>query len=131
MSFAHAQQLDTYKKNQFYTADKGTLLLMLYQGAVDFLKRARTHLEMGQIADKGLYISKAHAIIAELLNSLDSERGGELAQSLASLYGFMLDHLMDAHMKNEVKPIDEVIGLLETLKAGWEGAVVQARKEGL
>lgn len=131
MSSAHAQQLDAYRKNQFYTADRGTLLLMLYQGAIDFLSRARMHLENGQMADKGRYLAKAHAIIAELLNSLDGERGGALAQSLAALYGFMLDHLISAHMKNDLKAIDEVIGLLSTLKEAWEGAVVQARKEGL
>lgn len=131
MSLSQAQQLDTYKKNQVFTADRGTLLLMLYQGAIDFLKRARTHLDMGEIAEKGACISKAYAIVAELLNSLDGEIGGDLARNLASLYGFMMDQLMNAHLRNEAKPIEDVIGLLSTLKEGWEGAVAQARKEGL
>jgi flagellar protein FliS len=131
MSFSYAQQLDAYKKNQFFTADRGTLLLMLYQGAIDFLNRAKSHLETGEIADKGRCISKAHAIIAELLNSLDGDVGGDLARNLAALYGFMMDHLMNAHLRNEAKPIEEVIGLLSTLKEGWEAAVAQARKEGL
>jgi flagellar protein FliS len=131
MSVAYAQQLDTYKRNQFYTADRGTLLLMLYQGAIDFLRRAKGHLENGQIADKGVYISKAHAIIAELLNSLDVEAGGDLSRSLGSLYGFMLDQLLEAHVGNKTKPIDDVISLLSTLKEGWEGAVAQVRKERL
>ncbi len=131
MSLSHAQQLDAYRKNQFFTADKGTLLLMLYQGAIDFLKRAKAHLEAGEIADKGLCISKAHAIIAELLSSLDREIGGDLARNLAALYGFMMDQLMSAHLRNESKPIEDVIRLLSTLKEGWEGAVAQARKEGV
>ena len=131
MSLGYAQQLDTYKRNQFYTADKGTLLLMLYQGAIDFLKCAKGHIEMGQIADKGVYLSKAHAIIAELLNSLDVEVGGDLPRSLGLLYGFMMDQLMDAHLGNKVQPLDDVISLLSTLKDGWEGAVAQARRENL
>ena len=49
MSLAYSQQLETYKTNQFYTADRGTLLLMLYQGAMDFLKRAKVHLDQGQV----------------------------------------------------------------------------------
>jgi flagellar protein FliS len=112
MSLANAQQLDTYKRNQFYTADKGTLLLMLYEGAIDFLHCAREHMEAGQMADKGLYISKAHAIIAELLSSLDLEVGGELPRSLRALYGFMMDQLMDAHLGNKLQPIEDVIRLL-------------------
>jgi flagellar protein FliS len=130
MVLSHALQLDAYKKNQFYTADKGTLLLMLYQGAIDFLRRAKGHIEKGQIGDKGIYLSKAHAIIAELLSSLDSQAGGDLARSLEALYRFMMDQLMDAHLSNDVKAIDDVLSLLSTLKEGWEGAVAQARKEG-
>jgi flagellar protein FliS len=128
MSPAYAQQLDIYKKNQFYTADKGTLLLLLYQGAIDFLRRAKGHLERGEIAEKGIYISKAHAVVAELLNSLDVKAGGDLGRSLESLYGFMLDQLMDAHLENNVKPIDDVISLLSTLNEAWEAAVAQVRK---
>jgi len=131
MTPAYAPQLDTYKKNQFYTADKGTLLLMLYQGAIDFLRRAKGHIERGEIADKGIYISKAHAVIAELLNSLDVKAGGDLSRSLAPLYGFMMDQLMDAHLGNTVKPIDDVISLLSTLNEAWEAAVAQARKDNL
>ncbi len=131
MSFANAHQLETYKRNQVFTADKGTLLLMLYEGAIDFLKLAKEHMETGQISAKGLYISKAHAVIAELSSTLDLEVGGDLPRSLRSLYEFMMDQLMDAHLNNKVQPIDEVIRLLSTLKQGWEGAVAQTRREAL
>lgn len=126
----HAQ-LDVYKKNHFYTVDRGTRLLMLYQGAIDFLKRAKDHLEKGEIAEKGVCISKAHAIISEFLSSLNVEVGGEVARNLERLYRFMLDQLMEAHLSNEVQPLDTVIRLLSTLKEGWEGAVATVRKEGL
>lgn len=131
MSLAYSQQLETYKANQFYTADRGTLLLMLYQGAMDFLKRAKAHLEQGQIAEKGMCISKAHAVIAELLSTLDYEVGGDLAHSLEALYRFMMDQLLEAHLGNKIKPIDDVLSILSTLKDGWEQAVAQARKESL
>jgi len=131
MSFGPAQQLDIYKKNQFYTADKPTLLLMLYQGAIDFLLRAKDHLEKGQVAEKGACIAKAHAIIAELSTSLDIGLGGELARSLEGLYRFMMEHLMHAHASNDNKAINEVLALLRTLQEAWEGAVAQVRAQGL
>ena len=104
---------------------------MLYQGAIDFLKCAREHLEKGEMADKGVYISKAHAIITEFLCSLNVDVGGDVARNLEKLYRFMLDQLMEAHLGNDSKPLDTVIHLLSTLKEGWEGAVAQVRKEGL
>lgn len=131
MSLAYSQQLETYKTNQIYTADRGTLLLMLYQGAMDSLKRAKAHLEQGQIAEKGMCISKAHAVIAELLSTLDYGVGGDLAHSLEALYRFMMDQLLEAHLGNKIKPIDDVLSILSTLKDGWEKAVAQARKESL
>lgn len=124
-------QADAYRKNHFYTVDRGTLLLMLYQGAIDFLKRAKDHLETGDIAEKGRCISKAHAIVSEFLGSLNVEVGGDVARNLEKLYRFMLDQLMEAHLGNDPKPLDTVIGLLGTLKEGWEVAVGKVRKEGL
>lgn len=130
MTFASVQHLNTYKENQFYTADKPTLMLMLYQGAIDFLNRAKVHLSKGQVAEKGIYISKAHAIIAELLASLDFAAGGELARSLEALYRFMMDHLMLAHRSNDAQAINDVLAMLRTLQEAWQGAVAQTRANG-
>ncbi len=130
MSLTSAR-VDAYRRNKFYTADRGTLLLMLYQGAVQFLKRAKEHLQKGEIAEKGVYISKAHAIVSEFVCTLDSSAGSDLARGLQSLYNFVLDRLMSAHLGNDIKALDEALSILETLKEGWEGAVVTARREGL
>ena len=124
-------QIDAYKKNHVYTVDRGSILLMLYQGAIDFVKCAKEHLEKGEMAEKGAYLSKAHAIITEFLCSLNVDVGGDVARNLEKLYRFMLDQLMEAHLGNDSKPLDTVIHLLSTLKVGWEGAVAQVRKEGL
>lgn len=130
MSIGHQAQVDAYRKNHFYTVDRGSILLMLYQGAIDFVKQAKEHLEKGEMADKGMYISKAHAIITEFRCSLNVEVGGDVARNLEKLYQFMLDQLMEAHLGNDIKPLVTVINLLSTLKEGWEGAIAQVRKEG-
>lgn len=131
MTTGYQAQVDVYRKNHFYTVDRGTLLLMLYQGAIDFLKQAKSHLEQGDLAQKGAYISKAHAIVSEFLCSLNVEAGGEVARNLERLYRFMLDQLMEAHLGNDSAALDSVLSLLSTLKDGWERAVAEVRKEGL
>jgi flagellar protein FliS len=131
MNLAYQPQVDTYKRNQVYTADRGTVLLMLYQGAIDFLKKAKERLGEGDLAGKGTYISKTHAIISEFIGSLNHDVGGELSHKLEDLYRFMLDQLMRAHVGNDSKPLDDVIDLLETLQQGWQQAVPQARQEGV
>jgi len=131
MNVAYQPQIQTYKRNQFYTADRGTVLLMLYRGAIDFLKQAKERMEQNDVAGKGMFISKAHAIISEFITSLNHEVGGEFSRRLEDLYRFMLDQLLGAHVGNDPKPIDDVIGLLEGLEQAWQQAVTKARQEGI
>ena len=122
-----ARYLQYYREQQIQTADRGTILVMLYQGAIDFVRRAVSAKEKGDIAEKGLCILKAHAIISELHATLDLETGGELAETLESLYVYMLDQITIANFNNDPKPLHEIISLLTTLKEGWEGAVAAER----
>jgi flagellar secretion chaperone FliS len=131
MNTAYQPQVAAYRRNQFYTADRGTVLLMLYQGAIDYLKKARERLDAHDVAGKGTFISKAHAIISEFITSLNHDVGGDVSRNLEDLYRFMLDQLMQAHVGNDARPLDNVIGLLAGLEQTWEQAIIKARQEGV
>jgi flagellar secretion chaperone FliS len=122
------RQLQVYKDNQISTADPGTILLMLYEGAIDALKRASQHLAANDMAEKGRYILRAHDIITQFIVSLDYDVGGELARNLEGLYRYMLEQILVANVENDPGRLAEVISLLCTLKDGWESAVVAQRK---
>jgi flagellar protein FliS len=124
-----ARQLQAYKNNQIVTADPGTILILLYEGAIEALKRADAYMTAGDMAEKGKQILKANDIINEFIASLNFEIGGELAQNLESLYRFMLDQILLANMHNDPKPLSTVVALLSTLKSGWEEAVASQRKQ--
>jgi flagellar protein FliS len=122
------RQLQTYKENQITTTDPGTVLLLLYQGAIDALNRANAFMAAGNMADKGKQILKANDIINQFIASLDFEVGGDLAHNLDGLYRFMLDQILVANARNDPQPIATVVSLLSTLKSGWEEAVASQRK---
>ncbi len=125
------RQLQVYKDNQISTADPGTILLMLYEGAIDALKRATQHLAAGNMAEKGRYILRAHDIITQFVVSLNYDVGGELARNLEGLYRYMLDQILVANVENDCRPLERVVALLSTLKDGWESAVVAQRKRAV
>jgi flagellar secretion chaperone FliS len=125
---SNLRQLEVYKENQIATADPGTILLMLYEGAIDSLKRANGYLATGNMAEKGKCILRAHDIITQFVASLDYDIGGELAHNLEGLYRFMLDQILLANVENDSSRLQQVILLLSTLKDGWESAVVAQRK---
>lgn len=112
-----AQSLET----EVAAASPHRLILMLYDGAIKAVNMAKAYMQNGQIAEKGAAISKAIAIIDEGLRlSLDKERGGELVHNLDALYAYMTQQLLLANIHNQVDTLDEVCGLLASLKEAWE-----------
>jgi flagellar protein FliS len=74
-----------------------------------------------EIPLKGKAISHAIRIIDEGLKaSLDKNAGGDLAQDLSALYGYMCQRLLIANLKNDPAALDEVTELLSGLKEAWE-----------
>jgi flagellar protein FliS len=123
----NVRQLQVYKQNQITTADPGTILILLYQGAIDALKRAAEHLAAGNACEKGKYILQANDIITQFIQSLDHDIGGEMARNLEGLYRYMLDQILLANVNNDPEPLHSIVALLTTLKEGWEAAVVAQR----
>ena len=109
-----------YFQTQVNTTTQGDLLIMLYDGAIKFLKLAIQELQAENHAAKGQYINRAQDIINELNAVLDMEAGGEIAQNLRNLYGFMGRHLRQANVKRDPQMIEEVIHLLEELNQSWK-----------
>ena len=91
---------------------------------------ARRHLAGGQVAARGMAISKAIAIIENGLKaSLDMKSGGELAERLAGLYDYMRLQLLQANLKSIERPLVEVHQLLGELKDAW-AQVGESRQAG-
>ena len=113
-------QASLYKETSVTTQGKGRLLVMLYDGAIKFMKLAIMELEAGNNEAKGQYINKALGIIEELNAVLDTDAGGEIAVNLRELYMFMRNHLSQANTKRNAQMIREVISLMEELNQGWK-----------
>jgi flagellar protein FliS len=110
---------NTYQETAVSTQSRGRLVVMLYDGAIRFLRQAITDIERCDYAAKGKHINKAQAILFELNTVLDMEQGGQIASNLRSLYNFMHRHLTEANFKKDPQRIHEVIGILEELNQSW------------
>jgi flagellar secretion chaperone FliS len=109
-----------YKENTVATQSKGRLVVLLYEGAIRYLKQAQRELEAGDLAAKGKSINKALAILNELDLCLNMEDGGEIAQNLRSIYQFLVRHLSEANIERNPTPIQDAIDCLESLNEGWK-----------
>lgn len=96
------------------------LIALLFQGARQAIARARLHMQTGNVGPRGESISKAIRIIeGGLQASLNMEVGGEIAQRLNALYGYMARRLFEANVKRSEDMLIEVDRLLATLESSW------------
>jgi flagellar protein FliS len=88
------------------------------------MARIEGNLPLSEIKTKCTALNKAVRLIIQLNESLDMERGREIAQNLRSLYDYMLNRLTLANASNDPK-IGEIINLVQTIKTGWDKIVDQ------
>lgn len=104
------------------SASPHKLIQMLMQGCLQRLAEAKGALQRKDVPAKGLAISKAIDIIGGLQSSLNKEvAGSTLPQQLDSLYEYMQRRLLEANISNDPAMLDEVAGLMRTVKEGWDG----------
>lgn len=121
--------LRSYKTSRANTASREDLLILLYEGAIRFLERSITEFDAKNLGEHKMFLRRGLAIIAELQSTLNFDKGGDLAVQLFDLYGFMIDQLTQANVKQDTSPIRVVITNMNTLLEGWRDAVRQVKQE--
>lgn len=124
----------SYRQVATHTASPGQLVLMLYEGAIRFLERARDGFDVEDPVDSVAAINnnilRAQEIIRELDFSLNIDAGGNLALELRRLYDYFDRTLTGSNQRKEVQGIVEVIARITTLRDAW-AAMLKARDEGV
>lgn len=119
MNIAYAQNAYTQVRVKTSTTPVD-LVIMLYDGAIEYLQKAIFFLNNKNIERKIYYISKTMAIIEELLSSLNMEAGGEVAINLRDLYVYMLKELVLANARNDVEKMKHIESLLAEIRSAWK-----------
>ncbi|ALB67297.1 flagellar export chaperone FliS [Cronobacter dublinensis] len=103
------------------SASPHQLVVMLFDGALSALVRARLFIEQGDTQAKGQALTKAINIIDNGLKAgLNMDIGGDLPQNLASLYEYMVRRLLHANLRNDVDAITEVETLMTNIADAWK-----------
>jgi flagellar secretion chaperone FliS len=121
--------LKQYQQSAVTTASPEQILIMLYDGAIQFLNKAKKGIEERNIEEVHNNIMRAERIILEFINTLDMDLGGEVAQNLLKLYKYLNRRLIQANIKKDIAILDEVLDHLKDLKQTWEQAIRIAARE--
>ncbi len=124
-----------YKKNKVITASGVELIVQLYDEAIKNIQiasavmRGNSKLTYEEIKRKSKAITKSLNIVTGLADSLDMDKGGEIAVNLGKLYEFVNMRLLNANVNNDPVMLDEALRILNELREAWVGILKQGSKE--
>ncbi|WKC79927.1 flagellar export chaperone FliS [Borreliella tanukii] len=117
-----------YKQTQINTSNPLSILIMLYDKAIQDLKVAKELIQDENWQNRikaNEKIFHAQEIITELMSTLNFEQGGNISTNLLSIYSFLNKELENVLLKKEIHKIDNVIKQLQILSFTWK----QLKKE--
>ncbi len=127
----NARTRNRYLEESVSTASPAILLVRLYDRLVLDLERGEQAVAAGDRAAANEELCHAQRIISELHATLDTSvwSGGE---SLAQLYVWCLEQLVQANVAQDAPRVAAVRELLEPLREAWQEAArsVQAQPAG-
>ena len=112
---------NAYKQNSVTTASPGELTLMLYNGCLKFLNKAKLAIQDNNIQEKNTNLIKAQAIISELMATLNMDI--EVSKNMLALYEYMNRRLVEANIQKDVSIIEEVEGLVTEFRDTWKEVI--------
>ncbi len=116
-----------YFEQKIMTASPEELTLMLYEGAIKFIKQAKLFNEENLIEKTSNAILRVEAIYSELRATLDTDY--EISNELDRLYEYVLYRLMEANIQKDNEILDEVLEMSIEFRDTWKEAMELAKKE--
>ncbi len=117
---------EAYQKVSTMGMTQLDLILAVYRGTIGFLEQAKTAFDQEKFDAGRTACDRARKCVVHLYTTLDMEKGQEIARHLASLYAYSIEQLDLAVASKSIKRLNDIIGVMKTLKEGWEG--LQARQ---
>jgi len=112
--------INAYTQNAARIESPEKLVQMLFEGVLRFTAQAKKAIEDGDIEKRVYWINRTIDIFAELINSLNYEKGGQVAEYLNGLYSHQIFLLSSANLENTTKPLETVITVTKGLIDAWK-----------
>ncbi|WP_312109731.1 flagellar export chaperone FliS [Brevibacillus reuszeri] len=118
----------TYQSNQVTTATPADLTLMLYNGALKFLKQGKAALEEKDMVKAHEASLKVQNILYELMSTLNKDY--DISKEFSKLYEYMLQRTIEANMRKDIEILLEVEDLFVQFRDTWKEAMQLAKRQG-
>jgi flagellar protein FliS len=117
------KDIKQYQANNINTATPEKLMILLFDGAIQFLIKAKTAIAENNFQERSTNIDGARKIIRELMRTIDLENGNDVSKQLFRLYNRMAMNLIKANVQRNTDKINEVIEDLTNIRWGFQKAI--------
>lgn len=112
-----------YQASNVNTATPEKLMILLFDGALQFLQKAKTAIAEKNFKERSENIDGARKIIRELMRTIDLENGNDVSKQLFKLYNKMAMNLIKANVQRNANLIDSVIEDISNIRWGFQKAI--------
>lgn len=112
-----------YQASNVNTATPEKLMIMMFDGALQFLQKAKIAIAEGNLKERSINIDGARKIIRELMRTIDLENGNDVSKQLFKLYNKMAMNLIKANVQRNAALIDVVIEDVLNIRWGFQKAI--------
>ena len=109
-----------YLQQMVETATPVQLIGLLFRRGGELMDEAEQALKARDFERANEALTKAQKVVAELIGSLDMEKGGEIAFNLHRLYTFVWERLLHANLRKSVEPLQDAKQVWSQLCELWE-----------
>jgi len=111
---------NSYLQQMVETATPVQLIGLLFRRGSELMDEAEQALTEQDFERANEALTKAQKVVAELISSLDMEKGGEIAVNLHRLYTFVWERLLHANLRKSIEPLQDAKQIWEQLRQLWE-----------
>ena len=120
---------ERYLETAVETASPARLIVMLYDGAIRFINEAAYAMQQRDYETQNAKLQRAQKILAELISSLDFDKGGEIAENLFRLYTYMYNQLVEANINDSRDRLEHEVHLLSELREAWDTIATESETQ--
>ena len=113
-----------YQDSAIQGASPIELVVLLFDSAIDDMRRALTAMHGGDVEARSAQIGHAMMVLQQLQGTLDFERGGEAARQFEQFYNLVRAKLLEAQIRGSSDLMQQQIRSMSEVRNCW----VEARR---
>jgi flagellar secretion chaperone FliS len=115
----------TYRENAVRGATPLELVVILFDAALDDMRRAASAAKASDIEERAAAVRHAMLVLQQLQGTLDFEKGGQVARQFEQFYNLVRSKLLEAQLRNSPELMQQQIQFMSEVRDCWAEAEKQ------